>query len=77
MTADANQHCRFLRAKNGYGKLEGGGLPFFTQDTVTTTYRCISTGEPFGPDYQLAHTSTCTIKRGCFETALPIIEHED
>jgi len=58
--------CKFLRAKNGYGTLEGGSMPFILTDGITTTYRCICTGEPFGPDNELAHTSMCTSTRDCF-----------
>ncbi len=58
--------CRFLRAKNGYGTLEGGELPFVTSDTVTTVYRCLCTGEPFGPDDELAHIELCKMTRACF-----------
>lgn len=61
-----NYICKFLRAKNGYGTLEGGGLPFMLQDNITTTYRCICTGEPFGPDTELAHVSACNSERDCF-----------
>lgn len=71
---DQSGVCKFLRAKNGYGTLEGGGMPFILTDGITTTYRCICTGEPFGPDYELAHVSVCTARRGCFSAALKKIE---
>ncbi|MDZ4835703.1 MAG: hypothetical protein SGJ27_18155 [Candidatus Melainabacteria bacterium] len=68
--------CKYLRAKNGYGTLEGGGMPFL-QDSITTTYRCICTGEPFGPDTELAHTSACHSERYCFAAPNSDPETED
>lgn len=68
--------CKFLRAKNGYGTLEGGGLPFL-QDSITTTYRCICTGEPFGPDTELAHVSACNSQRNCFAAQTVDADHQD
>jgi hypothetical protein len=61
--------CTFLRAKNALGTIEGGENPFTGLDTVNASFTCILTGEPFGPDDQLAHSSVCTAKRVCFSLA--------
>ena len=60
-------YCRFLRGKNAYGTLEGGGKPFLNFDPASTTYWCLCTSGPVGPDSQPAHLSTCgNTKRKCF-----------
>lgn len=58
--------CTYLRAKNGLGSLEGGENPWQFVDHVSSNYTCLCTGEPFGPDDELAHTSKCTETRACF-----------
>lgn len=58
--------CRFLRGKNGLGTLEGGENPWRLHDTVTTSYTCLCTGEPFGPDEELAYAGVCRAGRDCF-----------
>ncbi len=58
--------CKFLRAKNAYGTMEGGDDPFLPLESGTTTYWCIQTGLPMGPDGGLACTGTCGEKRRCF-----------
>lgn len=61
------QYCRYLRGKNAYGTLEGGDRPFVLVDTGTTTYWCICTMGPVGPDGQPAHLSRCgQAGRKCF-----------
>lgn len=52
-------------------------MPFILQDTVTTSYRCLSTGEPFGPDAELAHTSVCTDTRSCFEMPSDVLQDDE
>ncbi len=60
-------YCRYLRAKNAYGSLEGGDSPFIPVDAGTTTYWCLLTMGPAGPDDGLAHISTCrNPERTCF-----------
>ena len=67
-----NLYCRFLRAKNAFGTFEGGGNPFLPKDPGTTTYWCIRSMSPAGPDGRLAHISTCAdAKRSCY---MPEIE---
>jgi len=52
-------YCRYLRAKNAFGTLEGGENPFLPEDPGTTTYWCIRSMGPVGPDGLPAHMSTC------------------
>ncbi len=60
-------YCRYLRGKNAYGTLEGGDKPFLNFDPATTTYWCLQTMGPVGPDGRPAHTTTCgDDKRKCF-----------
>ena len=61
------ERCRFLRAKNAYGTTEGGDNPFLPADTGTTTYWCLKTCLPMGPDGGLAVTTRCGRGRTCFE----------
>jgi hypothetical protein len=66
------QHCHYLRGKNAYGTLEGGGNPFLGFDPGTSTYWCICTMSPIGPDGQPAHTTSCYGKeRKCYEPPRP------
>ncbi len=61
-------YCRFLRGKNAYGTLEGGGRPFLDFDTGSSTYWCLRTMGSIGPDDRLAHLSTCgDPKRACHQ----------
>ncbi len=64
-------YCRYLRAKNAFGGLEGGENPFLPEDPGNTTYWCIRGMGPVGPDGRPAHISTCTKegKRDCYTAA--------
>ncbi len=57
--------CTYLRGKNGLGRLEGGENPWQHIDKVTTSFTCLCTGEPFGPDYELADLARCSRERSC------------
>lgn len=62
-----DQYCRYLRGKNAYGLLEGGDKPFLNFDPATTTYWCLRTMGPVGPDSQPVHLSACGKEdRKCF-----------
>ena len=63
----AHTRCRHLRAKNAYGTMEGGDHPFLPADTGTTTYWCLRTCLPMGPDGGLAVTTRCGAGRRCFQ----------
>ena len=72
MSEQGKEICRFLRGKNGFGTLEGGENPWRLLDTVTTTFSCLCTGEPFGPDEELAYAAICKSGRSCYEKLEPI-----
>ncbi|MCB0612476.1 MAG: hypothetical protein H6573_09865 [Lewinellaceae bacterium] len=66
----SHRYCRYLRGKNAYGTTEGGDKPFLNFDPATTTYWCLRTMGPVGPDSQPAHLSACgNGKRNCFTAA--------
>jgi hypothetical protein len=58
--------CRFLRAKTGYGTLEGGENPWLLLDTSTAVHWCLCTMTSCGPDDEFAHSDVCHEGRGCF-----------
>lgn len=58
--------CRFLRAKNPFGGMEGGGNPWLMLDTANTTCWCVKTQGPVGPDNSYVEPERCTMGRGCF-----------
>ena len=51
--------CKFLRAKNAYGRLEGGDQMFLEIDPGTTMCWCLKTMAPVGPDEGIVHTDVC------------------
>ncbi len=60
-------YCRYLRGKNAFGTLEGGDRPFVFIDPGTTTYWCVRTAGPVGPDDGPVHLHACTgPDRACF-----------
>jgi hypothetical protein len=59
--------CRFLRAKNPYGKLEGGDNPWLLKDDANSIYRCILSTSGAGPDNGLVAPNCCVSGRSCFE----------
>jgi len=64
------RYCRYLRGKNAYGTTEGGGKPFLDFDPATSTYWCLRSMGPVGPDSQPAHITTCdNERRECFAVA--------
>ncbi|GJM34842.1 MAG: hypothetical protein DHS20C18_38430 [Saprospiraceae bacterium] len=72
---EQKKYCRYLRAKNAFGTLEGGGQPFLDVDPGTTTYWCLCTMSPVGPDDSHAHISTCNNgERPCFKERVKLEE---
>ena len=61
--------CKYLRAKNAYGTLEGGDQSFLEVDPGTTMCWCLKTMGPVGPDEGVAHTDVCDELSGkkCFQ----------
>ena len=68
--------CKYLRAKNAYGTMEGGDDPFLPLDEGTTNYWCLKTCGTVGPDNFFAYTDACTSKRICFTPFEDAIEEE-
>lgn len=61
------KYCRFLRAKNAYGKLEGGDNPWLTMDDPNTVYWCVRSSGGAGPDNGLVAPERCLAGRKCYE----------
>ncbi len=57
--------CKFLRARNPYGMMEGGDNPWFLLDDANTICWCIVSGG-VGPDNGLVSTTDCREGRSCF-----------
>lgn len=68
--------CKFLRAKNAYGTMEGGDSPFLPLDEGTTSYWCLKTCSPVGPDNNFVHTQKCSGNRMCF-SGITVAEDEE
>ena len=60
--------CRFLRAKNPYGSLEGGGNPWMLFDDANTICWCVKSIGGAGPDNGLVSPETCQTGRRCYQT---------
>ncbi|MDH5397793.1 MAG: hypothetical protein OEX02_06590 [Cyclobacteriaceae bacterium] len=58
--------CKFLKAKNTFGSIEGGDNPWMFAEDPNTICWCVKTGGPAGPDNRLAYPSTCRENRSCF-----------
>ena len=57
--------CKFLRARNPYGMMEGGDSPWLLLDDANTICWCI-TSSGVGPDNGLVSPTNCTERRDCF-----------
>lgn len=66
--------CRLLRAKNGYGTMEGGENPWLLVDSSTSVYWCLCTMLAYGPDDGLAHSDLCRSARACFAPPREVAE---
>lgn len=58
--------CKFLRARNPYGMMEGGDDPWLLLDDANTTCWCINSAGAMGPDNGLVSPMHCTKGRSCF-----------
>ncbi len=59
-------YCKFLRAKNPYGTLEGGENPWQIPYESNTICWCVKSSTGFGPDNGLVSPQQCTKGRSCF-----------
>ncbi|HBH25445.1 MAG TPA: hypothetical protein DDY13_18765 [Cytophagales bacterium] len=64
------KYCRYLRAKNPFGSLEGGGNPFFFPEDANTICWCIRGDGSIGPDQGVVDPFTCQSGRKCYEPPL-------
>ena len=58
--------CKFLRARNPYGMMEGGDNPWHLLDDANTISWCINSAGAVGPDNGLVSPVECTKGRSCF-----------
>ncbi len=63
---DTKRICKFLRARNPYGMMEGGDHPWLLLDDANTTCWCINSAGAMGPDGGLVSPKHCRDNRGCF-----------
>jgi len=63
------KNCRYLKAKNSFGMLEGGDNQWFNIDNANTQFWCVKTGDAIGPDNELVGSTFCISERKCFKTA--------
>ncbi|WKK65098.1 hypothetical protein [Lutimonas zeaxanthinifaciens] len=66
MESKKNAICKFLRARNPYGMMEGGEQPWLLLDDANTICWCINSAGGVGPDNGLVSTSGCREGRSCF-----------
>lgn len=60
--------CRYLKAKNTFGMLEGGDTRWSGIDDANTQFWCVKTGDATGPDDGLAGAAECGPWRKCFQS---------
>ncbi|WP_299529934.1 hypothetical protein [Ulvibacterium sp.] len=58
--------CKFLRARNPYGMMEGGENPWLLLDDANTICWCITSAGATGPDNGLVSPMHCLEGRSCF-----------
>ncbi|MCA0933894.1 hypothetical protein LCM02_15640 [Lutimonas saemankumensis] len=66
MESKKNAICKFLRARNPYGMMEGGEQPWLLLDDANTICWCINSVGGVGPDNGLVSTSRCREGRSCY-----------
>lgn len=61
-----NTICKYLRARNPYGMMEGGDHPWWLLDDANTICWCIASAGAAGPDNGLVEPKRCREGRVCF-----------
>ena len=61
--------CKYLRARNPYGMMEGGDHPWLLLDDANTICWCIVSAGAAGPDNGLVSPNKCVEGRSCFVAA--------
>jgi hypothetical protein len=59
--------CQCLRTKNPYGTSPQNAEEWLPHVATTSSYWCIRTMGPAGPDEHFVHLSRCTSARVCYE----------
>ena len=62
--------CKFLRAKNPYGLLEGGNNPWVLPFESNTICWCIKANGGAGPDGGLVSPELCIEGRRCYASGI-------
>lgn len=65
---DTTKHkpCKYLKAKNPYGLMEGGDHPWYLLDRANTICWCVRSGGGAGPDDGLVEPARCVSGRACY-----------
>jgi len=59
--------CRFLKAKNSFGMLEGGDNHWFEIADASTQFWCVKSTGGAGPDNDFVSPGKCVKGRICFQ----------
>jgi hypothetical protein len=60
--------CRMLRTKMAFGTIEGMKHDWREGRSMSASYWCLRTMEPWGPDDHIAEAGACRSGRACFES---------
>lgn len=60
--------CQCLRTKNPYGTTPQNSESWLPGIATSSTYWCLRTMGPSGPDDHYVHLSRCTPSRSCYES---------
>ena len=60
--------CRYLKAKNPFGTLEGGTGDWYVFDDANTIYWCVKSMGAGGPDNGPVEPGRCLEGRHCFRS---------
>ena len=60
--------CRFLKAKNPFGTLEGGDNDWYVQEDANTIYWCVKSMGAGGPDNGPVDPRLCLSGRKCYKS---------
>ena len=64
--SETPQPCRCLRTKNPYGLSPQNAESWLPGIHTTSTYWCLQTMGPAGPDDHYVHLARCVPGRGCY-----------
>ncbi len=63
--------CKCLRTKNPYGTTPQNAESWLPGVDTSSSYWCLRTMGPAGPDDHFVHLSRCTASRTCYEQTEP------